>query len=139
MNLLDDIESIREELKLLRKVVESLNKKVEELTQIIESNMIQKVSNTEKTSFGTFNINQTVSRYNFQNYLYSEMLNIISEADISGSGVTAEEFAKIWGRSRSRASEMLNQLVRKGLLVKYQDGRSIKFKAVKKDSQTKGL
>ncbi len=132
---MDELESIKEEIKLLRGIVESLTARIDRLTELLETNINSPaVLNNDASKFGTFNINQTVSRYNFQNFLYNEMLNIVSKADTSGTGVTAEEVAKIWGRSRSRTSEMLNQLVRKGLLIKYQDGRSIKFKTIKKGS-----
>jgi Fic family protein len=45
------------------------------------------------------------------------------------SGLTASELANKWGKSRSRTSEVLNRLVEEGQLIKYRDGRSIKFRA----------
>ena len=38
------------------------------------------------------------------------------------------ELAKLWGKSRSRTSEVLNRLVGEGHVVKYRDGREIKFR-----------
>lgn len=45
------------------------------------------------------------------------------------SGLTASELANKWGKSRSRTSEVLNRLVEEGQLIKYRDGRRIKFRA----------
>ncbi|MFW9968058.1 MAG: hypothetical protein ACFFEA_12965 [Candidatus Thorarchaeota archaeon] len=44
-------------------------------------------------------------------------------------GLTASELANKWGKSRSRTSEVLNRLVEEGQLIKYRDGRRIKFRA----------
>ncbi len=45
------------------------------------------------------------------------------------TGLTASELANKWGKSRSRTSEVLNRLVEEGQLIKYRDGRRIKFRA----------
>ena len=46
----------------------------------------------------------------------------------SRSAMTAAELADRWGRSRSRTSEVLNKLVEEGQLVKFRDGRRIRFR-----------
>ncbi len=65
------------------------------------------------------------------NYLgdasWERLLAILRETDF---GFTAAELAELWGRSRSRTSEVLNQLVDEGRLVKFRDGRKVRFRAV---------
>jgi hypothetical protein len=54
-----------------------------------------------------------------------KLVSLLREAD---QGLTATELAPLWGRSRSRTSEVLNILVQDGQLVKYRDGRTIRFR-----------
>ena len=54
-----------------------------------------------------------------------KLVGLLREAD---EGLTATELAPLWGRSRSRTSEVLNILVQDGQLVKYRDGRTIRFR-----------
>ncbi|MFX1602283.1 MAG: winged helix-turn-helix domain-containing protein [Promethearchaeota archaeon] len=54
-----------------------------------------------------------------------KLVTLLREAD---QGLTATELAPLWGRSRSRTSEVLNILVQDGQLVKYRDGRTIRFR-----------
>ncbi|MFX1416018.1 MAG: winged helix-turn-helix domain-containing protein [Promethearchaeota archaeon] len=54
-----------------------------------------------------------------------KLVGLLREAD---EGLTATELAPLWGRSRSRTSEVLNILVQDGRVVKYRDGRTIRFR-----------
>jgi hypothetical protein len=54
-----------------------------------------------------------------------KLVSLLREAD---QGLTATELAPLWGKSRSRTSEVLNILVQDGQLVKYRDGRTIRFR-----------
>ncbi len=45
----------------------------------------------------------------------------------SNRGLTTTELAEKWGKSRSRTSEVLNRLVEEGHLIKFRDGRRVKF------------
>lgn len=58
---------------------------------------------------------------------WSRLVNLLNEEDL---GLTATELAEKWGRSRSRTSEVLNKLVDEGHLVKFRDGREIRFRTV---------
>ena len=56
---------------------------------------------------------------------WARLMKHLQDAD---RGLTATEAASKWGRSRSRTSEVLNRLASKGHVVKYRDGRKIRFR-----------
>jgi polyhydroxyalkanoate synthesis regulator phasin len=56
---------------------------------------------------------------------WNRLVNLLHEENL---GLTATELAEKWGRSRSRTSEVLNKLVDEGHLVKFRDGRQIRFR-----------
>jgi polyhydroxyalkanoate synthesis regulator phasin len=56
---------------------------------------------------------------------WNRLVNLLHEEDL---GLTATELAEKWGRSRSRTSEVLNKLVDEGHIVKFRDGRQIRFR-----------
>jgi hypothetical protein len=55
---------------------------------------------------------------------WNRLLNHLNSAE---RGLTTTELAKKWGKSRTRTSEVLNLLAEDGQIVKYRDGRKIRF------------
>ncbi|MGY5858452.1 MAG: helix-turn-helix domain-containing protein, partial [Candidatus Thorarchaeota archaeon] len=57
---------------------------------------------------------------------WDRLVNLMHNED---SGLTAAELAEKWGKSRSRTSEVLNKLAENGQIIKYRDGRMIRFRS----------
>ena len=121
----DEIQSLKNEVHELRSTISRLEKVVVELTAKLERPNNQKVVTSKNQGYQIFS-QGTLERdlswdrlvHHLQNYDY---------------GLTTEELAERWGKSRSRTSEVLNKLVDEGVLVKYRDGRNIRFRTVDDD------
>jgi len=100
-----DIKALQKEVKALRKTVYSLKDTIVGLTNQIETGSSE-------------------SPYEGGQY------NVFPNRSNEDSGLTAAELAAKWGKSRSRTSEVLNKLVEDGQIVKYRDGRMIRFRSV---------
>ena len=121
MSKSQDIEALRKEVKELKKTVYSLKDTIIELTNQIEIGSTESPYDGEQYSMfpnRTNCLEGDVSCDRLVNLLHSE-----------DSGLTAAELAKKWGKSRSRTSEVLNKLVENGHIVKYRDGRMIRFRS----------
>ncbi len=118
-----DVSRIKKEINELRKTIIDLRETVNELTQKVEGGQNNRPDTTESGRYNVFG-NQTSAIQ--RDVSWERLVNLLVKA---GIGLTAEELANKWGRSRSRTSEVLNKLVEEGYLIKYRDGRRIKFRA----------
>jgi DNA-binding IclR family transcriptional regulator len=114
-----DIETLRKEVTELRKTVYSLKNTIIELTNHIES------SDTpfEGTQYSMF---PDKSNCLDGDASWDRLVNLMQKED---RGLTATELAEKWGKSRSRTSEVLNKLAENGQIIKYRDGRMIRFRS----------
>ncbi|MHA1653795.1 MAG: MarR family transcriptional regulator [Candidatus Thorarchaeota archaeon] len=117
-----EVEDLKREIMELRRTVQTLRETVNKLTQRLEGSQTHPV----KTESGIYSISANLDSC-LQDASWGRLLNLLQKAD---SGLTAAELAKRWGKSRSRTSEVLNKLVEEGHLVKYRDGREIRFRAL---------
>ena len=113
------IQDLENELKKLRNTVKVLTETVNDLKTKIED----VGSTTDERRYSMFDQNKMTEG----DVSWDRLVSIIEEKD---AGRTAKELAKEWGKSRSRTSEVLNHLVNEGRLVKYRDGRRIRFRTV---------
>ncbi|MHA1768510.1 MAG: MarR family transcriptional regulator [Candidatus Thorarchaeota archaeon] len=117
-----EIDDLKKEVIDLRETVSSLKEEIEMLTSHIKTTI---------TRAGTVTPGEYTVFPNKDNCLegdasWDRLVHLLREAD---RGLTAAELARSWGRSRSRTSEVLNKLVDDGRLVKFRDGRLIRFRA----------
>ncbi len=116
-----NIDALRKEVTELRKTVYSLKDTIIELTNQLES-----VSTDSPFEGGSYSIFQNRSNLLEGDASWDRLVNLLHEED---SGLTASELAEKWGKSRSRTSEVLNKLAETGQIVKYRDGRLIRFRS----------
>jgi Fic family protein len=113
------IQELEDELKKLRNTVKVLTDTVNDLKTKIED-----VGSTgDERRYSMFDQNKMAEG----DVSWDRLVSLIEEKD---AGRTAKELAREWGKSRSRTSEVLNHLVNEGRLVKYRDGRRIRFRTV---------
>ena len=116
-----DIEELRKEVTELRKTVYSLKDTIIELTNQIET------GNTESPfEGGQYSVFPDRSNVLEGDASWDRLVNLMHNED---SGLTAAELAEKWGKSRSRTSEVLNKLAENGQIIKYRDGRMIRFRS----------
>ncbi len=115
-----DFESLRKEVRELQKTVYMLKDTIVELTNQLESSTVG--SPQEE---GKYTLFPSRSDYLEGDISWNRLLNVLQKEE---KGMTTVELAEKWGRSRSRTSEVLNKLAGSGQLVKYRDGRLIKFR-----------
>lgn len=112
------IAELEQEVEALRMTVQRLQNQIRQLTgQEIQETAIESPH---------YEILPESGRYFEQDASWSRLIGLLKTRD---EGLTAKELADLWGKSRSRTSEVLNRLVEKGQLIKYRDGRNIKFRA----------
>ncbi|MEM2142381.1 MAG: helix-turn-helix domain-containing protein [Candidatus Thorarchaeota archaeon] len=113
---------LRSEIAELRMTVQSLRKMVTELNERL-------AQTSPPSSIGAYAERYSVAKDAreslFQDASWSKLINILRDAS---DGMTAAELARQWGKSRSRTSEVLNRMAKDGQVVKYRDGREIKFR-----------
>ncbi len=115
------IEALRNEVKELKKTVYSLKDTIIELT-----NQIEVGSSESPFEGGQYNIFPNRSNCLEGDASWDRLVNLLHNED---SGLTAAELAEKWGKSRSRTSEVLNKLAEEGQIIKYRDGRMIRFRS----------
>jgi hypothetical protein len=115
------VDELKDEIRELRETVLSLRKTVGELTVQLEQGK-QAQSKPKQEAVYKVLSNQTMCIEG--DLSWARLLGHLQDAD---QGLTATEAASRWGRSRSRTSEVLNKLASKGHVVKYRDGRKIRF------------
>ncbi len=119
-----EISQLRQEILELRETVRALRDTVNQLRREAKKPStppVRAVTGIYDTSLGLDKVLEDAS--------WARLINLLNRAE---TGLTAAELAKRWGRSRSRTSEVLNKLVDEGMLVKYRDGREIRFRPAKK-------
>ncbi|MBD3407841.1 MAG: MarR family transcriptional regulator [Candidatus Lokiarchaeota archaeon] len=117
-----EIQQLKEEILSLKKTVMDLKGVITDL----KSQVIEKEPQRPSPEVGRYDMfpNQDCIE---RDASWDRLLNFLYDAE---KGLTTTELAQQWGRSRSRTSEVLNQLVEEGHLVKYRDGRRMKFRAI---------
>ena len=115
-----DIEDLRKEVTELRKTVYSLKDTIIELTNQIETG-----SSESPYGGGQYSIFPNRSNLLDGDASWDRLVNLMHKED---NGLTAAELAEKWGKSRSRTSEVLNKLAENGQIIKYRDGRLIRFR-----------
>lgn len=114
------IEALRKEVKELRKTVYHLKDTIIELTSQIDT------GNSESPfEGGQYSIFPNRSNCLEGDASWDRLVSLLHNED---SGLTAAELAEKWGKSRSRTSEVLNKLAEEGQIIKYRDGRMIRFR-----------
>ncbi len=116
-----EIEALRKEVKELRKTVYSLKDTIIELT-----NQIETVSSESPLEGGQYAIFPNKSNCLDGDASWDRLVNLLHSED---NGLTATELSEKWGKSRSRTSEVLNKLAENGQIIKYRDGRMIRFRS----------
>jgi Fic family protein len=116
-----EIDGLRKEVVDLRKTVGYLRSEIERLTEEIRRSTI-----VDSSALGQYNVFQNRENSLEGDASWDRLVGLLQKTE---QGLTASELADKWGRSRSRTSEVLNKLAEEGRLVKFRDGRSIKFMA----------
>jgi len=110
------------EIKELRETVLELQKTVRQMNARLEGAGPKR---TKPTEVGDYMLLSDQGDVIEGDASWARLVSLLREAD---QGLTAAELATMWGKSRSRTSEVLNLLVQDGQLVKYRDGRLIRFR-----------
>ncbi len=119
-----EINRLKTEISELKKTILSLSQTVSYLTErLVYDRVVPPVSMQMD-----YSVTPTLRNCIDYDESWKRLLGIVEEAEL---GLTAGELARKWGKSRSRTSEVLNTLVGQGYLVKYRDGREIKFRIPK--------
>ncbi|RDE14985.1 MAG: hypothetical protein C4K48_05160 [Candidatus Thorarchaeota archaeon] len=116
-----DFEVLEKEVRELKKTVYSLKNTVIELT-----NQLELSAGASPYEGGQYNIFTNRSNTLEGDVSWNRLLTLLSHAE---RGLTTTELAKRWGKSRTRTSEVLNMLADDGHIVKYRDGRMIRFRS----------
>ena len=120
INKEQSISELKDEIQELKKTIKNLTATVNELKNKLE------MEETSIPRFGTEQYRMFTREHTLEgDASWDRLISILQKQD---SGRTATELAKEWGKSRSRTSEVLNQLVDEGRLVKFRDGRRIRFR-----------
>ncbi|MFX0056418.1 MAG: hypothetical protein ACFFAX_15715 [Promethearchaeota archaeon] len=117
------IDDLMEEIKELTQTVMDLRVTVDVLSSKITET---KNRRTTQVEMGSYKVVQDQGSVIEGDASWGRLVGLLHG---KASGFTASELANKWGKSRSRTSEVLNRLVEEGQLIKYRDGRSIKFRA----------
>ncbi|MGV9103367.1 MAG: helix-turn-helix domain-containing protein [Candidatus Thorarchaeota archaeon] len=116
-----------EEMKRLRRKIEQLNQTVSNLEQTIgelKSKVDRNLPAEQKGQEGQYNVFANQQSVIEGDLSWERLIGLLEDTE---KGLTAQQLAKKWGRSRSRTSEVLNTLVDEGRLVKMRDGRHMRF------------
>ncbi|MDF1539758.1 MAG: hypothetical protein P1Q69_12730 [Candidatus Thorarchaeota archaeon] len=123
MNKDAELEKLRREVSVLKDTVSSLTKTIDDLKTSVKKDDLGK---GRTISQGEYQIFQDTESCLSHDASWIRLMNLLHA---TRTGLTATEAATRWGKSRSRTSEVLNKLADEGHLVKYRDGREIKFRA----------
>ncbi len=118
-----ELNELRKEVRELRHTVYTLKDTIVELTSRIKKGS-DAGSPYDSAQYNVFTAGSSILEGDIS---WNRLVNLLREAD---TGLTAAELAEKWGKSRSRTSEVLNKLVDEGHLVKFRDGRLIRFRTV---------
>ena len=118
-----ELKELRKEVHELKQTVYTLKDTIVELT----SRFKHPADTGSPYDSGQYNVFRDRSNCLEGDVSWSRLVNLLHEEDL---GLTATELSEKWGRSRSRTSEVLNKLVDEGHLVKFRDGRLIRFRTI---------
>lgn len=116
------ISELKDEITELRRTVMMLQETVQQLTLKLDPGISDGTTNVETGQYQIFPRHGSLIE---RDTSWERLVGLLKKAD---QGLTARELAGRWGKSRSRTSEVLNRLVEEGEIVKYRDGRRIRFK-----------
>ncbi len=116
-DLMNEIKELTQTVLQLRETVNVLSSKITE-TKNHRSTQIE---------MGSYKVLQDQGSFIEGDASWARLVSLLHGKN---TGLTATELANKWGKSRSRTSEVLNRLVEEGRLIKYRDGRRIKFRAL---------
>jgi hypothetical protein len=117
----DEFKELEREVRELKKTVYSLKNTVIQLTYQLEL-----TGGASPYEGGQYSIFTNGSNTLEGDVSWNRLLTLLNNA---GQGLTTTELAKRWGKSRTRTSEVLNKLADDGQIVKFRDGRSIRFRS----------
>ncbi|MFW9913369.1 MAG: hypothetical protein ACFFEU_12910 [Candidatus Thorarchaeota archaeon] len=117
-----NIDDLMEEIKELTQTVMELRKTVNVLSSRITDDKNRRTTQVETGSYKVVQDQGSIIEGD------ASWIRLVGLLQGKVTGLTASELANKWGKSRSRTSEVLNRLVEEGQLIKYRDGRSIKFR-----------
>ncbi len=116
-----ELKELQEEVHELKQTVYTLKDTIVELT----SRLKQPADAGSPYDSGQYNVFRDPGNCLEGDVSWSRLVSLLHEENL---GLTATELAEKWGRSRSRTSEVLNKLVDEGHLLKFRDGRQIRFR-----------
>ena len=116
-----EIKQLRNEVSDLKETVSTLTHLVNKLTSTVKTEISGSKSQAVHSGYQIFGESESALNHDVS---WTRLVNLLHD---STSGLTAKQLSKQWGKSRTRTSEVLNKLVDEGHLVKYRDGREIKF------------
>lgn len=122
-----EVQNLKEEITELRKTVLDLTETVAALTAHLRPSENTGIPLPEAGQYEIFSDSRSCLE---RDASWDRLVGLVPRAD---KGLSASELADKWGKSRSRTSEVLNRLVQEGHVVKYRDGRKIKFRALDED------
>lgn len=118
----EELVKLRKEIRVLKNTVSDLTRTIDDLKTTVKDD---KISSSNRSQ-GEYQIFQDSENCLSHDASWVRLMNLLQD---TRTGLTATEAATRWGKSRSRTSEVLNKLADEGHLVKYRDGREIKFRA----------
>ncbi len=108
---------LKREIEELRRTIQVLQKQITGLTTASQTEMIPEAS----VAAAEYEIIPEAE----EDASWTRLIGILKAKP---QGLTAKELATLWGKSRSRTSEVLNLLAARGRIIKYRDGRNIRFR-----------
>ena len=121
----DEIKALKDEVSELRSTIANLKKIVTDLSSKLDHPIEQKPTISENHGYQIFS-QDSIDR----DLSWNRLIRLLQNYNY---GLTTEELAERWGKSRTRTSEVLNKLVDEGVLVKYRDGRTVRFRTVEEE------
>jgi hypothetical protein len=118
-----ELDKLRREVSVLKDTVSNLTRTIDDLKTSVKTDNVGK---SNASSQGDYQIFQDAESCLSLDASWVRLMNLLHD---TRTGLTATEAATRWGKSRSRTSEVLNKLADEGHLIKYRDGREIKFRA----------
>jgi Fic family protein len=120
MNREEEMKRLRKEIQQLSMTVSNLEETIGELKSKVERNLTNK-QRRANAQYDVFANQQSVIERDMS---WERLIGLLEDTE---RGLTAQQLARKWGKSRSRTSEVLNTLVDEGRLVKFRDGRHMRF------------
>ena len=122
-----EVQNLKEEIQELRKTVLDLTETVASLTAHLRPSNNEETHTPQAGEYAIFSGDRSCVE---RDASWDRLVVMLNK---SNQGLTASELASKWGKSRSRTSEVLNKLAQEGHVVKYRDGRKIKFRTLDED------